>query len=206
LVAELLASTGDFNLAGEFFNYDTVLNHVSEHGFKTFSEYFWFLSETVSCKGKLTVKLAVTHLVVLLHSGILDQIIDRSKFVMIERNDRLMQAISLSIASQTGQWTSYMSPKIGEDRLTYAPKQISMIIESIVHQQSYFDLFFAMNGIKQHTLIYEQFVAQPELHIAALGEWLGTDIDEVDLTKIRLQRQASTISTDWRERFLAEVL
>jgi LPS sulfotransferase NodH len=203
-VAELLASTGAYNLAGEFFNHDTVNNHMQTRALKDIAAYFEYLCDTQSKNGKLASKLAVTHLQILHMSGILDQIIDRCRFLVVERNDRLMQAISMSIASQTGQWASYMPSRTPHSDAEFSRKQIEAVIEGTIKQQRVFDLFFAYNGIDHHKIIYEQLVSAPELNIEALSGWLGESIGRVNLEKIKLQRQMSTKNVEWRRLFLEE--
>jgi LPS sulfotransferase NodH len=203
LVAQLLASTGAFNLAGEFFNYDTTINQIEKNGLKDVVSYFDYLCRRVAKKGTLVSKLAVSHLQLLGKAGILDQIIEKSRFIVVERSDRLMQAISLSIAAQTGQWTSYMPSRIPPEDIVYSRKQLEAIIENTVEQQRIFDLFFGLNGIEQLKITYEQLVAAPEIHLTALSKWLGTDIGKVDLAQIPLQRQMSERNMEWRHRFLS---
>ncbi len=110
-LAELLARSGLYNVAGEFLNFDTVLNHQRIHAFRSLAEYFSILIRENKVGNNFACKVSATQLAMLHHVGLLQQIAPLSKFVMIERSDLLKQAISLDIASRTGQWTSYMEAK-----------------------------------------------------------------------------------------------
>ncbi|MBU6449501.1 MAG: hypothetical protein KGQ26_07745, partial [Rhodospirillales bacterium] len=107
-LAELIASDGRIANAGENLNFDTVLEHSIKRGFKSLHEYFKFLVQHTSFNNIVSIKVAPAHLEVLAVAGIFDKIIDRCKFVVIERNDKLSQAISHAIAFQTGRFMSTM--------------------------------------------------------------------------------------------------
>ena len=205
LVAELLASTGRFNMAGEFFNFDTVKKHATSLGFTSFRQYFDYLCKTLPVEGRLSCKLSVTHLVLLHSSGILEQIYPRSRFLAIERNDRLGQAISFVIASQTQQWTSYMDRQGSDQIPTYSGKQIFHTLHGIVKQQACFDLFFGLNGIEHHTVVYESFSKQPQLYLADAMDWLGVSNAKFEVNSLRVKPQSSETNILWRSRFLQEL-
>ncbi len=203
-VAQLLASTGHFNLAGEFFNHDTVKTHAARQGFESVSRYLGFLCNQVAKNGVLICKLAATHLMLLSRAGILNEILPRSQFVSVERNDRLSQAVSLAIATQTKQWTSTMTSRISSGDLVFRKSQIDSIIESTVQQQSALASFFGMNGVDYFTINYEQVSQEPELYIGSMCRWLGVDVPPVQRAKIQIQRQASDINSMWRGLYLGQ--
>ncbi len=93
-LAQLLATTGAFNVAGEFFNAPTVLTHAQERGLRSLPAYFSALSTLVPHTGRIAAKVVIGQLVTLADAGILDALRDRATYLFIERRDRLSQAIS----------------------------------------------------------------------------------------------------------------
>ncbi len=203
LLAELLSSTGGFNHAGEFFNSDHVLREIRRHDLADLAAFFDHLCRSVARNGMLVAKLAVSHLAMLAEAGILDGVLPRARFVLLQRADRLAQAISLSIAAQTGQWTSYMQPRAAADGLLFSAREIDTIIDDIVGQQAMFEQFFARNGVHPHIVLYEQLCAEPDLCLASLGRWLGVGELRAQPEKLTAQKQAGDLNRRWRDMYLS---
>jgi LPS sulfotransferase NodH len=202
-LAELLASTGRFNYAGEVFNADSALADIHRHDHPDLAAFCDHLCASTARNGTLAAKLATSHLAVLAEAGLLDQILPRARFVFLHRADKLAQAISLSIAAQTQQWTSYMQPRVPAEQLLFSARDIDAIIADIVDQQGAFEHFFALNGIRPYALVYEQLCAEPAASLAALGKWLGAGDLRAQPDKLSAQKQAGDLNRRWREMYLS---
>src|ERR1700761_8861368 len=106
-VAEAVASDGRLNVGEEFLNYDEVIRVVKNQNLSTIQEYFSGVSLHNRKTSYFVSKVGIAHLNILHVSGIMADIVGRSKFIFIERSDKLDQAISHLIAEQTGIWASY---------------------------------------------------------------------------------------------------
>jgi LPS sulfotransferase NodH len=135
---------------------------------------------------------------------VLDEIVDKSNFVMVERSDKLAQSISLSIANQTGKWASFSATRSDADP-KYQFGSILGILQSIIRQNAYFDEFFAINGLYPISIIYEQFTETPEIYASYIAGRLGLKQFEMQRAKVRTEKQAGPTNQIWRQKFLQDV-
>lgn len=201
-LAELIASDGRIANAGENLNFDTVLEHSIKNGFKSLHEYFQFLVLQTSFNNVVSIKVAPAHLEVLAVAGILDKIIDRCKFVVIERNDKLGQAISHAIAFQTGKFMSTMPDKTAPSALSFNADELTTIIEDISESYKQFNLFFSRNGIVPAHVVYEHLVADPDAVIKYVGQQVGFADLKIEQSNLTLQKQANKLNKEWRQLYL----
>ena len=113
-VAELFASSGMYNLAGEDLNFDTVIHHSKEHGFTDFGSYFSFLLRRKARNNTFIIKLATQHLELLVKSGIMKRIQAQSRFVLIERakKPRKLSFPQLRLEAFYRDWLRHISCSI----------------------------------------------------------------------------------------------
>ena len=93
---------------------------------------------------------------------------------MIERADKLAQAISHLIAFQTGKFTSAMNDPAPSAPPAFDRQKIDEILTSIADEYRHFSLFFGRNGISPAHVIYEQLVHDPATVISYIGKTLRT--------------------------------
>jgi LPS sulfotransferase NodH len=172
-LANALGSSGHLNRAGEFFNWDAIVDNCLEEKLTSLPEYVNSLTYREGKNGFLVSKLSYMHLEILGKAGILDRIIDLSRFVLVERIDKLAQAISYDLAFQTGKWTHNMPTRRSEAELEFSYGWITEIIEAILDQNQRFARFFALNGIIPSVATYERFVEDPTHQVRLLGPYLG---------------------------------
>ncbi len=203
-LAELMASGGDYNVAGEDLNWDTVINHSNRLNLESFQAYFSFLARHLRRSERVFIKAATSQIELLGRAGILDQVIARSKFILIERNDKLGQAISHAIAFATGRFTSHTEGIKTAEEVEYSRKQIEQIIGGIAEQYRQFDVFFGRNGLTPLCIAYEQLITDPQAHLAVIARHLGVEALVMNPERLRLERQTGPVNAAWRERYLTE--
>jgi trehalose 2-sulfotransferase len=201
-LAELLASDQFLPRAGENLNSETIINHARQKSFKSFQEYFSFLVNHTKKNNFVTLKIAPVHLELLGKSGILDQIIDRSQFVVIERSDKLAQAISHLIAFQTGKFTSIMNGPSEKIEPKFNRDQLDRIITDIANSYYHFNVFFAHNGIAPAHVIYEQMAEDPVRTLSFVSSMIDTPELNVDPKRVRLERQTGRLNEEWRQQYM----
>ena len=201
-LGELLASTGYFNAAEEALNADTVLAVCKSRGIATFARYFAAIAAERSRNGHFFVKAAVGQLAVLAWHGILGRILPRARFIVVERMDKLGQAISWHIAAQTGLFTSYHAPR---DRPppAYSREALTNIMVALAEAQARTDMFMGLNGIMPLQLTYELLTVHREFAVRQVCDYLGADAPPYNPALIRVQRQATALNDAWRARFLS---
>jgi LPS sulfotransferase NodH len=202
-LADIIASSGVFNIAGEDLNYENIVQGAKKFGSKSFQAYFAALVERRRKAGHYFLKVAPAHLELLGKSGVLAQILSDTKFVLIERADKLGQAISFAIATQTQKWTSLQPANISEAEASFTPTVIDDAIVSFSEAHMMFYQFFGRNGIVPANVFYEHLVEDPDQCLQAIGKSIGLAGLRHVPGRVRLERQAGPVSEEWRAKYLA---
>ena len=202
-LAQALASSGWFNEAGEFFNADVIMLHSRQNGLRSVQEYFGFLPHLVAANGWLVAKLGPENIDVLDEAGILQAVHARSRFILLERQDRLGQAISRVIASQDLRWTSEHARQVSEADLIYSRVRIDEELARIEQGNGFLYRFLSTSGIAPLHFAYEALTERPQAHLDEVAQWLGVPGLGFDPARIRISRQAGPTSAVWRRRYLA---
>ncbi len=202
-LAHLLATTGAFNEAGEFFNAQTVLEHAQPRGLRSLAAYFAMLPQLLPPTRHIAAKAGVDQLAMLADAGILDALGPRAQFVLMERQDRLGQALSRVVAAQTGRFTSAQAPMVADAALVYSRAAIATELEKITLANALFYAFFAANRIAPVHITYEEVLATPAPVMARIAAAMGDDVLLPRPDQVRITRQASALNHEWRRRYLA---
>jgi LPS sulfotransferase NodH len=202
-LAHLIASTGVLNVAEEAFNESTVRDHAEREGLRSLHEYVNFLGRRLNMSGWLTAKVGIEQLLMLTEARVLDEIIGRTKFILIERQDRVAQAVSRLIAEQNQQWTSEQPSAIPDDRLVYARDRMDRQCAAIAFHNSAFYRYFASNGLVPKHVAYEALLRSPQQHVGDIGAWLGLELLIGDPGALRIRRQESAVKQAWQARYRA---
>ncbi len=200
-LAHLIASTGVLNVAEEVFNATTVQEHARQQGLRSLHDTVNFLGRRLSMSGWLTAKLGIEQLVMLTEAGILDTIIDRTRFLLIERKDTAAQAVSRLVAMQNRQWTSEHTAAIPDEHLVYSRAAIDAQRSEIAFQNHAFYRFFASNGLVPKHLAYEALAQSPEAHLSDIGAWLGFRRFIGNPAAVGIRRQESAIKRAWLDQY-----
>lgn len=201
-LAELLSTSGFFNLADEDLFSDRVLERCRQAGMAGYGDYFSEVAIQYARNNTYVVKSTIGELATLAWHGVLQQVLTRSRFVVIERMDKLGQAISWVIASQTGRYRSTdPAPTVAP---VYDRAGIANGVARFAFENAQADCFFGMNGIVALHLAYERLIARPRITAQTVCEFLGHPELVCDPSRCRLRRQAGPLNAAWRARFLAE--
>lgn len=120
--------------------------------------------------------------------------------VSITRSDRVAQAVSYSIASQTGRWAS--THAAGRARPRYRRAEIAQLLGEIEHQEAGWERWYERSGVAPFRIVYEDLIEDPWGHVARVLEFLGVDPAlPSPLPTATLQAQADRRSRRWCRRF-----
>jgi LPS sulfotransferase NodH len=200
-LAHMLATTGAFNEAGEFFNAPTVLEHAASLRLRSLPAYFSALPQLVTHGGRIAAKAGVDQVVMLADAGILPALGTRAKYLLLERQDRLGQAISRVIASQTGRWTTAHASDVPDAALVYDRTAIDEELAKIARGNAAFYAFFAANGIVPVHTTYEAVLKDPAPVIDAVAASMGTGPLVAHPEAVRIGRQRNVVNDAWREAY-----
>ena len=191
------------NEAGEFFNGETIVAHSRRLQLRSLHDYFCRLPDLVPCDRWLAAKLAVEHVDLLREAGIVDAVLERSHFILLDRQDQLAHAISRCIAWQNQRWTSEHPRAIPDAALIYAREDIDEQIRQIQFERGRLYRFMADIGGQPIHFTYEAFVAQPQRYLDEIAARLGLPAMKLDRSRIRITRQSNHVNDAWRVRYLA---
>jgi trehalose 2-sulfotransferase len=127
----------------------------------------------------------------------------RAHFILIERQDRLGQAMSRLIAWQNDRWTSQQQARVPDEALVYSRGAVEREMTAIMQETYALFCFFAHNGLAPMHVTYEAMIANPDATLDAIAAWLQRGPLQADLSKIGITRQANHINAAWRQRYLA---
>jgi trehalose 2-sulfotransferase len=203
-LSDLLSSGGMLNIAKEILDSSHVVDACKDNSdIRTLADYFSRVALNDQVNGLFALKLAVPHLIALLDSDILRQLISRSHFVLLERSDKLNQALSFSLAMQTGVWARYQGDELSSSvEANFDREQIDRCLNDILVQNYIFDDFFAKNGLSLLKISYEMAVFDPALTVRMIRKHIGKEELNCDIRNVRIQRQDDARITSWRARYL----
>jgi LPS sulfotransferase NodH len=201
-LAQLIGSGGQYNVPREYLNHEHVIARSAKRNLTSFADYFSDLARADAKQGRIFIKVTPLHLGLLQEAGLLGRIVGCSDFVLIERGDKLAQAISFAIARETGKYTSNMQSRKSEADLVYQREAITKLLNSLVDSYKQFDMFFGLNGIVPVNIVYEQLVANPMAALKLISDRLGIAEFTIKEGKVRNARQAGDTNAAWRTLFL----
>lgn len=131
-----------------------------------------------------------------------DSLFPGCRLILIDRDDLLGQAISLVRARQTDQWIS-MQTRQGEPP-RYDFPAIDAAITELLELKAGWLRFFAVTGRQFLKVTYESLLADPEIWIGKIAEYLCLPPARIDWERVLPQKQSGEESEEWRRRFLEE--
>jgi LPS sulfotransferase NodH len=130
--------------------------------------------------------------------------------IYLTRRDLLSQSISLTVAQQSGVWEEiqarYVAPEELYANLAYDEAQIMDNIAALMeHEYQWVQTLQRMNR-PVIRLTYEEFVANPDAILAAIGQQLGLSVPHaLPLpAAVPIQPVPSRVNSEWRLRVLAK--
>jgi trehalose 2-sulfotransferase len=200
-LAQLLASTGAFNEAGEFFNAATVLEHAARLGLRSLAAYVAALPQLVPARPNLAAKAGPDQLFMLADAGVPQALGGRAFYLLLERQNRLAQAISRVIATQNSRWTTSHSPTRPDSALVYDRAAIDLQLQMISDGNAAFYVLFAANGIVPVHVTYEAMMQNPQSVVDAVSQRMGLGKLKIRPPAITIKRQANEINASWEQRY-----
>lgn len=203
-----LWQTGALGAPWEYLNHQTEMKAMARRlQTNDVGEYMRrVIDRRTSANGTFAIKAHHHHFShVLSHYPQLLDSLPPPRFVVMERRDRLAQAISLARAMQTEAWSSFARPT---RQPVYDAALISRCLHKIALQIAGWTDWFARRGIEPLVVDYDRLVARPEETVGAVRRFLGiTEEGDVPALPIPMvERQADAISAEWHSRYLIEAV
>jgi LPS sulfotransferase NodH/Flp pilus assembly protein TadD len=136
----------------------------------------------------------------------LDKHFSRPGYIWVRRRDKLAQAVSEAIASQTLIWqqVEYNAKKIPAKTPVFNFARITETLKAQAAFEAEWQQFFAENKIEPFVLDYEELVANYVEAIYKVLAFLDLPTN-VPIRRPRLVKQADATSREWTERYNAMI-
>lgn len=201
LLGEHLRASGCFSGFGEPLSHELVIERCTAHALDSLGAYMHWLFENIRQPGtQFGMKLSLDQVEMLASAGLLSAMLPRVNWVYMYRRDILGQAISFSIAAQTGAWKS--SQRGAQKDVTFDYADIQARVEEIALRYYNINRFLALSGINAYQLAYEEFLQDPTRYSLDIVRACGESAQSIDSRRLSMQRQSSGLNQQFRERFL----
>jgi trehalose 2-sulfotransferase len=138
-------------------------------------------------------------------SEVLSAVFNRPRYIWMRRRDRVQQAVSWVIASQTQIW----SQKTGNAAQSDAPlhfdfELIDRRYKHIAADEQSWENYFRQNQIEPLVLFYEDVTAGNRAAAERVLEFLGVPLPaSLDVGPPTVEKQATKMSEEWAARYRA---
>jgi LPS sulfotransferase NodH len=145
---------------------------------------------------------------------ILSAVFPNLQYILVTRNDKVRQAVSLWKAIQTQTWRidaheqartkSNKQPAYSEQELVFNFAAIDHIVQRITEHDAAWRQYFACTNIQPFTVVYEELVHTYQETAIALLKYLRIPVpDHLTFAPRTMQRQSNALSEEWVQRYRA---
>jgi LPS sulfotransferase NodH len=204
MLGHTLHQTRKFGFPLEYANGVNLAEWKKRFGVSSLAEVLAELQRRrTSPNGVFGIKIHYKHLKMFGGFNNLLKMFPGAYYVLISRRDVLGQAISWSVARQTGVWISGMTPKNKIAKYSFA--RIDECLRSIILDTASWRHALAAGGCRYIELTYEDFLQDPAGSSKAVARFMDVDLPSRELPqKQATRKQASEKNDEWRERFLSD--
>lgn len=201
---QLLSSTGKLGNPAEYFNEGYMLRRFPDPGNLAHlpDQFRYFLAHSATDNGVRGCKLFWFDVHRLVRAKLLHRL-RGYRFVVLERRDKVAQAISTSRALQTGKVRADIA--VSEAHARYDYGHIRQRLERLLHAESEWRGFIgAVGGAPVHC-VYEDLVGNPQEAVDRFAQTVELgEPAPIDQTRVTVRVQRDTRSSEWYLRFVAE--
>ncbi|MER6913590.1 Stf0 family sulfotransferase [Streptomyces sp. NPDC000594] len=125
------------------------------------------------------------------------------RYIRVERRDRLRQAISYTIAEQTGVWIvdgTHLPTGRARSAPRYDHEEIGRRLRMLEDDTGTWDAYAERYGITPHVVVYEDLVADYEEGVRTCLDFLGVETPPY-IPPPGISRQADGTTDEWVARF-----
>jgi LPS sulfotransferase NodH len=203
LLCDVLASTELAGAPSEYFDADQMAEFGRAWGVTTFEQYLTALvAKKTSPNGVFGVKAHYHQLFDAFPGGDLGEAFPNVHHVYITRADRVRQAVSFAIATQTEKWSSLQEANGAQ--AVYSAAEIDSFVEWIEREEAAWERYLAKSGAPVCRIVYEDLVAGLEGAVLEVMRFLGIELPAgFEVPAPTLARQAGALNDDWVARYRA---
>lgn len=121
-------------------------------------------------------------------------------FVLLERRDRIAQAISFYRARMSGVWTSRHKGKANRGAVPYSFSDISQAYFQIDRSYAFWRSYLQLLALDFRQFVYEDLQQDPKPYLETVADFLGVPVPENTRdSKFTIQRDS--VTEEWMMRF-----
>lgn len=201
-LGHVLRGTGRFGYPLEYFHPGNIRSWATRFGTSTVIDTFHrIIRARTSPNGCFGLKLHLRQYVWTSMHQPIDSLLPRPRVVFLRREDLLAQAISLARARQSSSWIS-AQPELRPP--VYSGVLIERSLREIALANAGWTVALATEGWPVLDITYEAVRSDSTGAMTTIGEFVGIELpDNIDSAlPVQLERQADSLNTEWRERYL----
>ncbi|MFC4258491.1 Stf0 family sulfotransferase [Marinobacter lacisalsi] len=156
-----------------------------------------------SPNGVFSMKLHYSHLDVV---GGIDQVLKdfpNPHFVILTRNNHLKQAVSYSIARQTGVWFAGMQATTTDPQYDF--EDIDHCLRETLRDNAAWRYVLASRGCRYIHMSFEEVRSDPHAAIQRVADFMGVEVSPDQFpAQEATEKQSNTLNKEWLERYLQD--
>ena len=121
----------------------------------------------------------------------------------VQRRNLVEQAVSMTIASQTGKWSS--ATKGTQQEAQFKFPDVAFYLERIAQQNVAIQLLVEVMELPSKTFYYEEFTGEPLPYIRDALALLGHDIEITSMPEPQIQKQANARNEAFKIAFQTQI-
>ncbi|MEM1101689.1 MAG: Stf0 family sulfotransferase [Pseudomonadota bacterium] len=172
LFGELLVQSGAFAGGGEFLNGDVMEKMRQETQAQSLGAHITALARRMVKPGQAFALKASWDQLAMLARARVPELFGRVRVIHVFRDDAVAQAVSLSIAHQTGRWSAQQAEG-GEPH--YDEAQLLSILETQAAENARIRAVCSAMGWPRMLVAYEALVADPAHHVSQSQRFCGLE-------------------------------
>lgn len=204
MLGHLLYQTGAFGFPLEYANPRNLKEWHRRFGLEDQSQVFKSIqAKRTSPNGVFGIKLHYAHLAVV--GGINRALEDYPDphFVILTRNDHLKQAVSYSLARQTGVWIAGQKAKSSNPEYSFS--DIDRCLKDTIRDNAAWRYVLASHGCRYIHMSFEEVSSNPHASIQRVADFMGIHLSKEQLPiKEATTKQSGTLNQAWLERYLKD--
>jgi len=156
-----------------------------------------------STNGVFGIKIHYSHISQFKGFHCLKETFPNAYFILLTRKDVLKQAVSLSIAKQTGQWINNQKPVNNDPQYNF--KDIDHCIRKTIRENSSWKYILAANGCNFIEMDFDFVRFNLRDSIKKIATFMDVEINPETIPNQHVtKQQSSTINAEWEKKFLAD--
>lgn len=204
MLGHALHKTQQFGFPLEYANGDNLVEWKKRLGLENINDVMKEIqARRTSENGVFGIKIHYAHIQ---QFGGFDKLVEAfpdAYYVHLSRSNVLKQAVSLSIASQTGVWIAGQTPV--NDNPEYDFKHIQQRLKATIQDNASWKYTLSASGCNYIEMNFDDVQKNLANSINTIANFMGVEIDQNSLVNEQVtKKQSSNLNQEWMDRFIRD--